>query len=661
MTCPGCQHENRASAKFCEECGTPLQRPEGSAQPAPSYADWQRVATGAQEQQAATAEILRVISRSPTDIKPVLDAVVRSAMRLCESYDAMIMLREGEELHFLVHHGPIRGPVQLTSRAISPGWVAGRAFLDRQPVHVHDLATAGAEFPVGQADAVRAGYRTTLSVPLLREGEAIGVIHLRRREVRPFTDNQIALLQTFADQAVIAIENVRLFKELEARNRELTEALGRETATGDVLKVISRSAFDLEPVLENLVESARRLCGADRGHVYRLDGEFLRIGVTSGAEPEFKEYLQRNPIRLGPGSISGRAALERRAVHVHDVLTEPDYHLRERQRVGGYRTVLAVPMLREESLIGVITIWKAEVSPFTEKQIELVTTFADQAVIAIENVRLFTELGARNRDLTETLAQQTATSEILRVISSSPTDVQPVFATIVASSVRLCGAAYGSFHRFDGELLHLETIHNLPPEQWAALARRFPYRPGAETAIGLAIVERRVVRIDDILDEPSTPRREAAREILGYRAWLSVPVLRGDHALGVISIWRPEPGSFTDAQIALLQTFADQAVIAIENVRLFTELQEKNLALMQAHAQMTNTLEQQTATSEILGVISRSQTDVQPVFDSIARSAVRLCDGLFGAVNTFDGELLHAVALHHYTPDALAAVRRMYP
>src|SRR5215470_8771026 len=198
MTCPRCQHENRAAAKFCEECGTPLQQPAGNSQPAPSYADVQRSATEALEQQTATAEILRVISSSPTDIKPVLDAVARSAMRLCESYDAMIMLREGEELHFPVHLGPIRQSVQLTGRAISRGWVAGRTVLDRQTIHVHDLAAAGAEFPVGQADAVRAGYRTTLSVPLLREGEAIGVIHLRRREVRPFTDNQIALLQTFA-------------------------------------------------------------------------------------------------------------------------------------------------------------------------------------------------------------------------------------------------------------------------------------------------------------------------------------------------------------------------------------------------------------------------------------------------------------------------------
>src|SRR5215813_1673504 len=269
MTCPRCQQDNPVpDAQFCPRCGAPVTHADDSHRPAASYADVQRSLTEALEQQMATGEILRIISSSPSDIKPVLDAVARSAMRLCESYDAMIMLREGEELHFAVHHGPIRGPVQFTGRAISRGWVAGRAVLDRQLVHVHDLATAGAEFPVGQADAVRAGYRTTLSVPLLREGEAIGVIHLRRREVRPFTDNQIALLQTFADQAVIAIENVRLFKELQEKNQALTEAhaqvteaLQHQTATSEILQVISRSPTDVQPVFDTIIRSAVRLLG----------------------------------------------------------------------------------------------------------------------------------------------------------------------------------------------------------------------------------------------------------------------------------------------------------------------------------------------------------------------------------------------------------------
>src|SRR5262245_50221544 len=260
------------------------------------------------EQQTATAEILRVISSSPTDIKPVLDAVAGSALRLCESYDAMIMLREGEELHFPVHHGPIRGPVQLTGRAISRGWVAGRAVLDRQPVHVHDLATAGAEFPVGQADAVRAGYRTTLSVPLLREGEAIGVIHLRRREVRPFTDNQIALLQTFAAQAAIAIENTRLFKELDVRNHDLAEALEQQTATSEILRVISSSPTDVQPVFATIIRRAVQLSGARRGNLFRFDGEFVQLVAHHNQPAEALASLQRAyPMRPSRTQVSGRA------------------------------------------------------------------------------------------------------------------------------------------------------------------------------------------------------------------------------------------------------------------------------------------------------------------------------------------------------------------
>src|SRR5262249_22248747 len=265
------------------------------------------------EQQTATAEILRVISSSPTDIKPVLDAVARNAMRLCESYDAVIVLREGEELHFPVHHGPIRGPVQLTRRAISRGWVAGRAVLDRQPVHVHDLATAGAEFPVGQADAVRAGYRTTLSVPLLREGEAIGVIHLRRREVRPFTDNQIALLQTFAAQAVIAIENVRLFNETK-------EALEQQTATSEILRVISSSPTDVQPVFATIIRRAVQLSAARRGPLFRFDGELVYLVAHHNQPAEALASLHRwYPMRPARNQVSGRAILSRSVAEIQDV------------------------------------------------------------------------------------------------------------------------------------------------------------------------------------------------------------------------------------------------------------------------------------------------------------------------------------------------------
>jgi two-component system NtrC family sensor kinase len=280
------------------------------------------------------------------------------------------------------------------------------------PIHVADLQAETQEFPHGTESARQWGHRSVLSVPLIREGTAIGAIVLRRTEVRRFTERQLTLLQTFADQAVIAIENVRLFTELQAKNEALTkahaqvsEALEQQTATSEVLKVISRATFDLEPVLETLIENATRLCGADRGQVYKVDGEVLRYAIAYGVAPDVRDYLKQRPLPISSGSMAGRAALERRTVHSPDVLVEPWFHLPERQEVLGLRTVLAVPMLRGDALLGVFTIWKTKVEPFTERQIELVTTFADQAVIAIENVRLFKELEARNRDLTETRAK----------------------------------------------------------------------------------------------------------------------------------------------------------------------------------------------------------------------------------------------------------------
>src|SRR6516164_1547783 len=352
------------------------------------------------EQQTATSEILGVIAASPTDIQPVLQAVAESACRICEAYDSVIRLCEGELLRVRAHHGPI--PVDFGGSPIGRGWVTGRAFVDREPVHVHDLQAAADEFPDGSAYARRFGHRTILAVPLLRENEAIGALVIRRAEVRPFTDKQIALLTTFARQAVIAIENVRLFDEVQARTRELTESLQQQTAIADMLKVISRSTFDLQAVLKTLVESAAQLCDAYDSAIWRPDGDRLLLVAHHGPIPA-------ETLPLIGGTVAGRTVLDGRSLHIADLPTEdaefPESS--ENARRWGFRALLCVPLMREGVAIGTIALRRSEVQLFTDRQVALLQTFADQAVIAIENARLFDEVQARTRELSESLQQQT--------------------------------------------------------------------------------------------------------------------------------------------------------------------------------------------------------------------------------------------------------------
>jgi signal transduction histidine kinase/signal transduction protein with GAF and PtsI domain len=524
------------------------------------------------EQQIATADILKVISGSPTDIKPVFDVLVRTAARLCDASDVAIRRVDGDVLRIAAHVGPV--PTQLDAVPIGRGSVGGRAVLERRTIHVHDAVDpdALAEYPdSAPARLQNRAYRTLLIVPLLRGNAAIGAIGMRRQEARPFSDKQIKLLETFAAQAVIAIENVRLFKELQARNAEITEALEQQMATLEILKVISDSPTNVQPVFNAVVQNAARICDATNASLHRVEGDVMRHVANYGSVTTL-QLGETRPITRG--SLTGRAITGRETIHVNDALavaeTEfPDSRLAiERQ---GIRTSLSVPLLRGESVLGAIVVRRAEVRPFSGKQINLLKTFADQAVIAIENVRLFNETK-------EALEQQTVISEILRVISSSPTDVQPVFDAIVKSGSRLFGDMTVSLRLVKGN--HIETVASTVPFKDAGGA--FPVPLGDESLPGpRAILRREVVQVPDIFAPDEWVNRKAVErgKQRGWRAIVIAPMLRDDRAIGHITVWRPTPGPFTDKQIALLKTFADQAVIAIENVRLFNEIQEKGRQL----------------------------------------------------------------------------------
>jgi GAF domain-containing protein len=602
--------------------------------------------TEALDQQAATAEVLRVIARSPTNIDPVLATVAESARRLCGADDSVIWRVGDSGLHLAAHHGPIPTFVPAGSFGALSGTLNGRAVLERRPIHVADVQAEDAEFPESSARARRHGYHTGLAIPLLRSDTAIGVIALRRLEVRPFTDKQIELLKTFADQAVIAIEHVRLFNETK-------EALEQQTATSDILRVISQSQTDVQPVFDAIVRSAVRLCDGLFSALYRFDGALLHHVAQHNYTPEALEEVHRVfPARPTRALAVGRAILERAVIHIPDIELDPEWQHPALSRAIGFRSGLFVPMVRERLPIGVIVVTRAEAGPFSDNEIELLKTFADQAVIAIENVRLFKELEARNADLTETLDQQTATSEILRVISRSPTDLVPVAQAIADSASRLCECHFSRVFRFDGELIHWVAGRETSTEHDAVRRSAWPRQPDQFAMVGRTILARDILHVHDAQADPIY--LAGPMPALGLRSFLGVPMMHDGQPIGVIALARAVVRPFSEREIALVKTFADQAVIAIENVRLFKELQASNRDL-------TSALDTQTATSDILRAISGSRTDVQPVFDAIVQSAIRLLGGDTSVLVRIAGDQLALAALTSTDAAGDAALRARYP
>ena len=591
------------------------------------------------EQKTALSEVLRLISNSPSTVRAVLETVAEHAARICEAQFVDIFLVENNELRNVAWFGELKRTLTIP---LGRSTVGGRSVFDMRPVHVYDLQNAGDEFPRGREIALRDGHRTILGVPLIREGRALGTILVRRTEVRPFEQKHIDLVTNFASQAVIAIENTRLLNELRQRTDDLTESLEQQTATSEVLRVISSSPGELEPVFQAMLENATQICEAKFGVMfYYRDGAF-HPAAQLNVPIAFSEFIQRRgSYQPNTGSTFEQLIRTKQVIHLTDAAAGGSYPSNNAVKFGGARSFVAVPMLKENELVGAIAVYRQEVRPFTDKQIELVQNFAAQAVIAIENTRLLNELR-------ESLEQQTATSEVLRVISTSPGELEPVFQTMLQNAVRICDAKFGNLWVREGDKFRIAAIYGGSQEYRDYLFAEPLVSPDPRGAMGRVTDTGKVVQIDDISTAPtySMRNRIAIIEIAKARTFIAVPMLKEAEVVGVITIYRQEVRPFTGKQIELVENFAAQAVIAIENTRLLNELRQS--------------LEQQTATADVLRVISSSPGELEPVFEAMLQNAVHVCDAKFGNIYRWDGDGLHLLATHN-TPRAFAESRRNSP
>ena len=586
----------------------------------------------ARREQVATAEILKVISRSTNDLRPVLDAIAETAAHLCGADFAFVYKLEANTFHLAASSNANADWVKyVRDHPVSPGrgTAVGRTLFERRTVHIKDVL---ADRDYTDVQRQRLGkYRTILGVPLLHNQTPIGSIILLRSKVKPFSVTQVNLVETFADQAVIAIENAGLFNETQ-------EALERQTATADILKVIASSPDDVRPVFEAIGESANKLVGAHGTTVLRIVGDMVELAAFTPVGKEADAVLRSS----FPLPIAGNPHYEklRRGEIAEAADTEAAHSpLRDIARARGYRSRLLVPLKDDSGVVGAISVTRKEPGAFAAHHVQLLQTFADQAVIAIRNVRLFNETK-------EALEQQTATSEVLSVISRSAGDLAPVFEAMLGKAMQLCGADFGVLNTCDGAHFNTEATFGLPPAYDEFRSGR-PLAYGPTTAPARLLKGEPFVEDYDLLESDAYRNGEANRPALvdlgGARCLLAVPLLKDERVVGNVMIFRQENRQFSEKQITLLQQFAAQAVIAIENARLLNELRQRT-------DDLSESLQQQTATAEVLKVIASSPTDVDPALHSIVESACELCEAMDAVVLLRDGDDLRFSAHHGPIP-----------